>query len=295
MSVLARLAEIVLKLTAFKRNFSSAERLHALIAKDRRHGPVTPSASMRRTLVVTERTIAGCQAWDIAPRGPSTARALYFHGGSYVLDLIKYHWQLVERLVHESGATITVPRYPLAPEAAHHEVLAFAEAAYDEVRPDVVLGDSAGAGLTLALAQALRDAQKAQPRLLILLSPWLDVTMTDPKLAELDLLDPMLGIPGSVEAGRLYARHTDPRDPRISPLFGNLHGLPRMLVLTGTHDILHADALQLRARCQEEGITLDWLEGADMIHDWPLVVALPEARAAIRTMAARIVPRVDPR
>lgn len=285
MSFMSRAAELVLRLQGFKRQFSSAERMHRLIAKDRRNGPALPSTGMRRRVHIDEQIIAGRQVFFVAPPSEGTGtRVVYFHGGSYVLDLIKYHWHMVERLVVASGATLVVPRYPLAPEAAHHEVLAFARTLYDVVRPDVLFGDSAGAGLALALTQVLRDARQPLPRRLILQSPWLDVTCSDPRVAARDGLDPMIGIPGSVEAGRLYARNTDARDPRISPIFGSFDDLPPITVLAGTHDILYADAERLRERVPD----VDWIEGSDMIHDWPLVVQLPEARAAIAQMAERI-------
>ncbi len=137
--------------------------------------------------------------------------------------------------------------------------------------------------MTLVLAQEPRAAKRPQPANLVLLSPWLDITMRDPAIATIDRRDPYLSSPGLMEAGRLYAGSLDPCGPRLSPLFGELAGLGRISLFTGTRDVLYSDARRLRAEAARCGIDIDYIEYEDMFHGW-MLQAIPEARQATRQL-----------
>ena len=142
-----------------------------------------------------------------------------------------------------------------------------------------VMGDSAGGGLALALAK--RAAAEGLPRAagLVLLSPWLDVTMTEPSQAEIEPKDVMLRRPGVATAGRWYAGGLPTIDDRVSPLFGDLAGLPPILMFCGTHDILVADARRVADRARRAGLNLTYEEAPGLMHVYA-ILPLPEARAA---------------
>jgi epsilon-lactone hydrolase len=107
------------------------------------------------------------------------------------------------------------------------------------------MGDSAGGGMALAVAEMLRDQGREQPARLVLISPWLDVTMTDPRQATIEPTDPTQSRPGLVEHGRLYAGDLNTTDYRVSPLHGDLHGLAPITVFAADRDILYTDAVTL--------------------------------------------------
>ena len=134
--------------------------------------------------------------------------------------------------------------------------------------------------MALALSQQLRDRNRSQPESLVLISPWLDVTCADPAQDALEQLDPMLARPGLREQGRWYAGPLSTRDPRVSPLFGDLQDLPPMLVLAGTHDLLYADATRLANRVETQHGKLKVLTFPEMLHVWP-AMPIPEAKQAI--------------
>lgn len=113
----------------------------------------------------------------------------------------------------------------------------------------------------------------------MLLSPWLDVTMTDPSVAEQDRLDPYLGASGLERAGHWYAGKIDRRDPRVSPLFGEFDGLAPIAVFIGTRDVLLGDSRRLRDAATDAGVHVDYWEYPGMIHNWPMR-RLPEGRQA---------------
>jgi monoterpene epsilon-lactone hydrolase len=147
----------------------------------------------------------------------------------------------------------------------------------------IVMGDSAGGGMALSLAQQLRDAARPLPTRLILISPGLDMTFSDPRQPVIAVQDKMLDIPGLLVAGRWYAGGLSSADPKISPLFGSLASLPPIAVFTGTHDLLNPDARRLQAKAAQDGALLSFHEYEGMFHVWPLA-PIPEARQAINEM-----------
>jgi acetyl esterase/lipase len=292
MSLRSRLVYTLLRIIRRKQRFASVAGLRAAIARDRRAGRVEPSRRMVRRLRVQCHELRGSPVYTLAPRREAGAgHVLYLHGGAYVFGIARQHWQFLARLVDRLGCTITVPLYPLAPEHTHEDALALAVRVYRDLARAVapseltLMGDSAGGGMSLALAQLLAGERLPQPAHVVLLAPWLDATMSDPATASLEPLDPMLAAPGLVEAGRMYAGRDDPRDPRISPLYGRLDGLAPLSLFVGTRDILLVDARRLRARAAAEGVPLDYLELDGMFHGW-VVLPLPEAAQVVEQITA---------
>ncbi len=220
---------------------------------------------------------------------------IYLHGGAYVAEITPHHWQFISQLVDALGCMVIVPIFPLAPEHHHREIFQMVMACYDSeanrhhVRRVTVMGDSAGGGLALALTQAQCTPAGRHPDQLVLLSPWLDATMADPGLAELDARDPWLSAEGLKAAGRLYAGIDRPSLPSISPLFGPMDALPPTLVFTGTRDILHRDALRLRQRMRACGHEPDLQIYPDMVHVW-MLLGLPESRRVIEQITRTLTP-----
>lgn len=151
------------------------------------------------------------------------------------------------------------------------------------------MGDSAGGGLCLAFAQQLRDEQKPQPQHIILLSPWLDVTMSHPNLVEVDKKDKMLGIEGLQLSGRLYAGGTDTKDYHISPIYGDFKGLGQLSVFIGTHDLFIMDCRKLKQQLDNAGIPLNYFEYPKMFHVWMAVTGLKESKAAVAQMSRLVL------
>jgi acetyl esterase/lipase len=277
-----------------KRAFRDEETLRRDVARRRRKEPALPSDGMRRRLRVTETRDRGSLVVQVEPRdGPSGDTILYIHGGAYVRDVQSAQWSFVERLVHRTGARVVAPLYPVAPEHTWRDAFALVAPLYErlvaQVGPErlTVLGDSAGGGMTLALMQQMRDRGCPLPACLVLLAPWLDVTLSDPSQAGIAGRDPMLDIPGLVAAGRWYAGDLDPRDPRISPINGSMRDLPPIALFTGTRDLVHPDSRRLRDKAAREGVRLDYHEYPDLFHVWP-EVDIPEGNRAIAQMAAFI-------
>lgn len=284
----------LLKLTGRRRRFESTEGLRAAVARDRKTASAEPPASVCKRCAISKRQVNGHDCYTLAPlSGGGSAQLLYLHGGAHVAEVSPFHWRLMAELVETTGCTAHVPVFPLAPEHTYrpayamvNEVYRALAAAHDPSQL-VLMGDSAGGGLALALAQGFAALGLPQPRDIVLISPWLDLTVSNPAIPALEADDPWLARPGLAEAGRWWAGDEDPALPHLSPLHGALQGLGRLTVFIGTRDLLLADCRALRDRAAAQGVHVEMHEAAGMVHVWPLlpVKQATAARAAIAQIA----------
>ncbi|CAN5391637.1 hypothetical protein BH11ACT5_BH11ACT5_19990 [soil metagenome] len=188
---------------------------------------------------------------------------------------------------------VTVPVMPLAPTGTASDVVAgvtslvaslVATAGASNVS---IIGDSSGGGMALAVAMALRDLEVPPLHATVLISPWLDVSGTDPRLAEIAPRDPWLAVPGTHAAGALYRASLGEGDWRVSPLFGSLEGLGPITMFSGTRDILNADAHRFLPLAAAAGLAVDFHEGPGMIHNYP-ILPMPEGDAARAVIVAAV-------
>ena len=203
---------------------------------------------------------------------------LFVHGGGYSLGSPRTHRPLAARIARVAGARVILPSYRRAPEhpcpAGIDDVLAVWRALEPAARARAVLvGDSAGGGLCLAVTMRLRELGEAPPLGLALLSPWVDLTMSGASIEQNAAHEIMLRREGlELMAGR-YAGSLPRKDPRVSPLFGNFEGLPPMLIHVGELEVLLDDARRLAARAREAGVEVQlevWPEQHHVFQATPL-------------------------
>ncbi|MDP2772815.1 MAG: alpha/beta hydrolase [Nocardioides sp.] len=254
-----------------------------------------PTAKLRgfdRDFTVETETLAGTDgdfpSYTITPRGYAPELTLYYlHGGAFMAPLDHFQLLWVTRLAKELRARVVVPDYPLTPEhtvhASHHAVADEAER-WAGAGPTVLVGDSAGGGYALAVTQTLRDRGGPQATRLLLVSPWVDLsTSTKAETEALDAVDRWLFI-GKLRAyaewwaGSAAALTQHEASPALAPL----EGLPPALMFCGTHDLLVPGCRLLHRRALEAGWDLTYIEEPDLIHVYPLLPMIPEARVAWR-------------
>lgn len=250
--------------------------------------PARVAKSMARNFKIREMNQDGRKVWTISPlNSPGNLVILYLHGGAYMGNILREHWSLILQLVSRTGATMVVPDYPLSPEAQCRETYHFIEVLYSRLILDypakrfIFMGDSAGGGLAFGFVQQLRNGHRKQPDQLIVYSPWLDVTMDNPHLKFLEKEDKILTIKGLKNAGQKYAGDLELIDYRVSPLFGELTGLCRISIFTGTKELLHADARKFKQLMKEQNINFNYFEYPGMFHDWVILTRLKESRSVI--------------
>jgi acetyl esterase/lipase len=282
-SIQSKAINVLLRLMRMKR---TVNRLRQRVESgDRTYSE--PSPRLHRKHLISKRTINGHLVWTVAPKqNASDKHVIYVHGGAYVNSFAPQHWGFISRLVDRLNCTVTAPNYPHAPEHNVHDVFALMLPLYHELAARAgsanitIMGDSSGGGISLALAQRLREDGHDQPGRVILLSPWLDATLSNPEIPEFDKIDPFLGVEGLKYSGAVYARDVDPKSYLVSPVYGSLKDLAPLTLFIGTRDILYPDCRKLRDKAADEGVRLDYREYDGMVHDW-MLGPLPEAKHAI--------------
>ncbi len=245
-----------------------------------------PNRSFAKKVLVTIDTIDGHAVYTMAPRDKiTTVTVLYLHGGAYSATFVSVHWKLFEELIVRTGCTIVAPDYPLPPEAAWSAAWVMVRKVYAELvnntshSAPILMGDSAGGGFALAFAQELATGNLLPPQRLILLSPWLDLAMSNPDIEHMEDTDPLLSVEALRISGQRWGGETPVSDWHLSPLFGPIEKLPPVSLFTGTADVLNPDARKLRERFADQKLALDYREYAGMMHVW-MLFPFPESRKA---------------
>ena len=216
---------------------------------------------------------------------------LFLHGGAFLIGSPVSHRSITGRLAKWAQATVFAPDYRLAPEHPFPAALDDAFACYRALLSSgyagdqiVVAGDSAGGGLALSLCLRLREEGLAQPAGLALISPWTDMTLT--QLAPV-ASDALLSFPWLAQGAAAYLGGLPATDPRVSPIFADLAGLPPTLIQSASEEILRDDSRRLAAALAAAGVQVSHREHSRMWHDFQLYAGLvPEATEAVSDIAA---------
>jgi epsilon-lactone hydrolase len=208
--------------------------------------------------------IGGVSGIEVTIGGNADGRLiLYFHGGVYVVGSAAASVPLVAELVRRTGINAITLDYRLAPEHPFPAAVDDARAAYEGLLAQgvdpgriVLAGESAGGGLAVAALLASRDAGLPMPSCAFLMSPYADLTLSGETLEEKEALDPVLTPAGLRVRAPEYVAGADAADPLLSPVFGDLSGLPPLLIQAGSHEILLSDALRLAARAARTDVAV---------------------------------------
>ncbi len=256
---------------------------------------------MRTSLVprgttITESMRSGVRAEVVTAGGTEPGRTVvHFHGGGYCVGSARMVRGWAASLSAQAGCQVVVPDYRLAPEQPHPAALDDAWAIMKALASDagpgpvVVSGDSAGAGLALSAMIAMRDEGEDLPAGCILLSPWLDLAGDRRAVPELVRRDVLLS-PRWLAA--CAAAYTDPpnwADPAVSPLRAAHHGLPPLLIQSGSDDLLAPDAGQLAASAAAAGVDVTYSAWPGMWHNFMLQPGLLAAADSALSQAAWFV------
>ncbi len=242
------------------------------------------SFRLARGVAVTEETIAGVPVRRYTSGGARPGLVLHLHGGAYYCGTSKMG-RRYSRIVAHGGPDMISVDYRLAPEHPYPAALDDALAVYRALLPGpvVIVGDSAGGGLALALVQRIRDDALPMPVGLAPLFPWADLTQSSESYARTAGRDMMTKNAGDWASG-LYAAGRDPRSPGISPIFGSFAAFPPTLVTVGSADALLDEARGVTTALREAGVEVTLQEVAGGIHGFT-TLPTPEARDAIHVIA----------
>jgi acetyl esterase/lipase len=231
--------------------------------------------------------------WVSEPDANPDRIIFYSHGGGYVWGAPAPYRDLAWRLSRAANARVFLLDYTLAPTAHCPTQINEGLAAYDMIReasPNASIsmsGDSAGGGLTAALAIAIRDSERAAPASVSLISPWLDLTGSGESLKTNDKTEVMLDPEGITVTGSLYRGELPADDPRVSPLFAKHENLPPILIQVSSSEILLDDSVRFEHSVKSAGGSVDMEVWKNMHHVWHMSAAIvPEGKKAIKAITA---------
>ena len=220
-------------------------------------------------------TFIGRHLFILTPKEEKSDKViLYFHGGAYVAEATDDHWEFLEKIVNDTGATVIMPDYPLTPKYTYKDVFTMVTPLYKEIIDKVekenliVMGDSAGGGIATALMERISDDTVDMPSKVILISPWLDVRLENPKIEEIQKIDNELNKDTLRIAGITYAGQDGMDNYLVNPIDGDLSKLENVTILTGTRDILNPDAHLFVEKAKEQGTEIELKEYNDAGHIW---------------------------
>ena len=238
--------------------------------------------------------LAGLRAEEIKPQTESTQLIFHIHGGAFFLGSLKTHRAFLTQIAARTQMQVLHVDYPLSPEHQHPEAI---DALFDiyttlldqgvQSKDIILSGDSCGANLALALALRIQQEKLPQVSGLILLSPFLDLTLTSESLRYNAQHDALLSIE-TLETGIDYyvPKNMDKSEPTISPLFADLTGLPPILVQVGSKEILLDDAQRFKERAEQANVEVHFKIYTGMWHNFQMFSAwFDEAQQAIADLA----------
>lgn len=283
-SLMANVVELYLRIAWGNRDMP-AEEAEAILDKKRAEGDAAYSApGMFFMSNFEELEINGLDVLIFSGSDSPERTIIYIHGGAYVNEITRFHLRFCDKLAKKTNARVMVPIYPLAPNHTFTETYELVGWVYDkELKrglPITLMGDSAGGGFAAAMAMDLAATGNPLPDSLVLISPWVDVSMSG-DYGELAKVDPMLGVDRLTVFGKSWAGELDTKDPLISPLFGNAEGLPKTLIFTGTREIFYGDLEAFYEKLDSAGVDAKLVVGEGMDHVYPLY-PIPEADRAMK-------------
>lgn len=244
---------------------------------------------------VTATSYAGVEGfWVRAPEAIDDRIGVMLHGGGYIIGSAKGYRSYAADVSRATGARVFVPEYRLAPEhpfpAAIEDARHVVDAAIAEVGPQscFAIGDSAGGGLAISSLWERHRAGAPLPSSVVLVSPLVDLTVTNPSYQERAHLDPIVTRPGIQRAAGYYLDGRGPQEaPAAFPMLSDLSWFPPCLLLVGSAEVLLDDSRNLATKLDQEGVHLDYHEYEDMVHVWTLFASfLPQAQEAVDRIGA---------
>ena len=236
-----------------------------------------------------EELLDGRQVFHLNQRPINDRAVIYLHGGMFINQPTSEHWRFVEIVAQRTRAEIIMPLYPLAPVHGALEAMDFIAKVYQATIEKygasnvTIMGDSCGGGIAASFAEHLSSLGLEQPGHLILISPWVDVTLRNPDILPYEASDPVLSAHGLQKLGLTWAKDLDPNDYRVSPVNGEVRNLRNVVVFIGTREIFYPDARLFYDRVNATGVHAELYIGRGLNHNYPLLL-IPEARRAIDRM-----------
>ena len=231
--------------------------------------------------------IEGSKVYSITSENNSNYKKIvvYIHGGGFIDNVTSFHVNMLDKLASNVNAKIYIPIYPLLPKHTYKDTFKLLENVYnkllEEKKEIILMGDSAGGTLSISFTEFLKEKNRQLPSKLILISPWVDVTMENKEIIQYEKKDPILSIYGLKKIGKLWADDLDNKNYIISPTYGDLNHLPPILLTVGTWEILYPDIMVFYNKLIKHNNEVELIVGNKMNHIFPLFPTI-EAKKVLK-------------
>lgn len=282
---------LVLKLKGLKKDFSKDPIDFKKIRKQDVHDP---KEKLFRNYKVNKFKVSKSSITELKQHQPADKLVLFIHGGAFISGPAIHHWDVIKEILKETSHNAWMVNYPKAPEHNILEISANIDEVYlkaIEFYPNkdiILIGDSVGGTLIAALTQRLVQKSIKLPLKVILVSPVMDASLTNPQIDELDKRDPMLSKVGVLSAKKMCAGNYSLTDPMISPLYGNFNNFPRTILYLAKNDITYSDQKLVVQKFEHAGIDVEVKVGENMPHIWPFLPVMDEAKLALREIISEL-------
>lgn len=231
---------------------------------------------------------------EVLPEKPNEHLIIFCPGGAFVYGPVQHHWDAAKKITSETGCKSWMIDYPKAPEHTIDLISNNVDSVYEKAilkypgKKIILIGDSVGATLILALVQRLIHKKKELPSLLVLISPVMDATFSNLAIGEIDKTDPILSKAGVLSAKRMCAINGDLEDVRLSPLNGSFEDLPPTVLFLAENDITYSDQKIALQKIRDAGVQVKTYLGKGMPHIWPLLPVIHEGKMALEKVIGEI-------
>lgn len=224
-------------------------------------------------------------------------KILYIYGGTFVLQPSVFHWRFMDKLAYETLHEVVLPIYPKAPEYTYRETHQAIEQAYRRLLKEtdadniVIMGDASGGNMALSFVQKLMEQDELPlPRQLYLISPWLDLSLSNPDITEqVQKKDPIQNVFSLQSVAKVWVDDLERKNPRVSPMYGSVRGLPPVYMFGGTSEIFYPDMRKLADYFEAEQQPIHFYEYKDMVTAFPLY-PIVESRKVLKQIRKTIHP-----
>jgi len=226
---------------------------------------------------------------------PNSDKLLIFiHGGAFISGPAKHHWDSVKKIAKQTSYKIWMCDYPKSPENKISKISGNIDSIYNVAlklfQPNKIsfIGDSIGGTLIASLTQRLILKDINLPKKIILVTPVMDASMSNPEIEKIENIDPMLSKIGVLSAKKMCAENNDLKNVMISPLFGSFDKFPNTILFLAENDIFYPDQKLAVEKFINAKINLELIEGKNMPHIWPFLPVMKEAKISLNKIIRTI-------
>jgi len=269
-SLSSRLVNFVLKMINYKEKFTSVENTKKNIERIS-----SMEYNLPKKIGFTLEKFDGMDVYSYNGKiNDNKKKLLYVHGGAYIENAIYFQLKSVMKIAKNTNSTLIFPVYPLAPKSNYKVAYELIEKLYKYLLENSnvinMIGDSAGGGFILSFNMYLRDNNIMQPKNIVMLSPWIDISLSNPKMKDYEKKDFILGIKGGQYAGNLWKAELESDNFLVSPLYGNFENLSKMTIIVGENEILKPDIDLLKEKLDKLNIEYNYFEYCKQCHNFAI-------------------------